>query len=423
MHAAPALRSLGLLSTLLFIAGPGCNFGLASFKVGGGDTGRPSGGDGGGGDGGDGGGDSAAEGDADADGDSDSDADGDSDSDADSDADADADVITLDTVTPNYDSTLGGAELIITGGPFDSSAKVYFGGVEGSVVEALAGRITAEVPPNTEGIASVRVKTNTGDGTLPDAFTYWQDGTGKAGALGEFVWMQSVGSYWSSFEEGYAFFLFVEPQDVSWWEVWYTNSLDSCEAEGFSPTALGSTYYYDPGVSSARVSPSSGSNINLTWDGSALYDAGTLSSSFSSGAYTLKAMTGGDFPAEDVPNFFQSAAASTLSSPSMAGSSPPLVSKNHTFTWNSASITADWITIVMQLLNSGATAADQTVTCIARNDGSFNIDGTKWTTWPTNRQVNIYFGPTREASGVLPWNNSEARIAGTWFMVGAGFSK
>ena len=46
-----------------------------------------------------------------------------------------------------------------------------------------------------------------------------------------------------------------------------------------------------------------------------------------------------------------------------------------------------------------------------------------WTTWPSGRIVDVFVGQVVEASGVLPWNGAESRMAGINWRYGAGISQ
>jgi hypothetical protein len=271
------------------------------------------------------------------------------------------------------------------------------------------------------GAVAVEVETATGYGASTGSFTYWADGAGKAGVLGTLIWSDTVGGYWADAQEGFAYAYFIDPQDVHWWQ-FMVDTMDTCENDGFTPAAS-ATILDTTGLNSLRMSAGS-RNIDLTYNASTLAfenNALTASTYGAGSTYNLLAPTS-VFPAEDVSSFVTAAAASTISTPNIGGSTPPTLTKAQTFTWNSASITADWILIEMYLLNSGATAIADGVVCVARNDGSFAVNGAKWASWTTGRQVNVFFGPTIEATGTLPWNGADSRMTGTYYIVGAGFA-
>ena len=83
---------------------------------------------------------------------------------------------------------------------------------------------------------------------------------------------------------------------------------------------------------------------------------------------------------------------------------------------------ADRVIIEMVLLNADATDVDQQVTCVVWDDGNFTVPSSMWTSWPTDRQVNVLVSKLKESTGTLSFNNSESRMIGLYTIIGAGFS-
>ena len=79
--------------------------------------------------------------------------------------------------------------------------------------------------------------------------------------------------------------------------------------------------------------------------------------------------------------------------------------------------------IYMVVMNSAGTGYESIVQCIAEDDGEFTVNGNLLSSWPTNRQVNLYVAAVKEQGGNLPHNNAESRIVGSYFLIGAGFSQ
>src|SRR5690349_116588 len=66
----------------------------------------------------------------------------------------------VNDVSPDYGTTAGGETVMITGGPFDSSARVYFDGTEATVENATSTKLTVttpEVPVSSAGTVDVKV--------------------------------------------------------------------------------------------------------------------------------------------------------------------------------------------------------------------------------------------------------------------------
>jgi hypothetical protein len=84
-------------------------------------------------------------------------------------------VASVDEITPDSGSTLGGDEITITGECFTGATGVTFGGVAGVDFEVVSDtEITVTTPPGAAGSVPVVITnpTDCGDVTVPDGFTY-----------------------------------------------------------------------------------------------------------------------------------------------------------------------------------------------------------------------------------------------------------
>lgn len=337
------------------------------------------------------------------------------------------DPLTISTTTPNYGTTLGGQRVTITGGPFDATARVWFGPNEATVRSVDGSTIEVDSPSTANtGLVDVRVETTTHEGELESAFTYWDDNTGNSTALGVYFFEEQVGSYWSgaTTASGSAAVYFTEPSTAQWSDL-VASGIDVC-ADADTYTYSGTIYVLDPGASSLTVTPTSGSSVSLTWDSSLSgYTNNSLTTSTyrASTAYTLQPMAGGAFPEVSVSNFLRTPARPSVSVPYITGSSPPNISRYQTFSWSS--VGADWVLIEMSVWNTAGTGYQQTVSCVARDDGSFTFDGSKFSSWPSSfeyRQVDVRVGYAYESTGTFPWDNSSINMTGLYQVYGAGFA-
>jgi IPT/TIG domain len=380
---------------------PACTFGLVPFAPSGSDSGLP--------------------GESDADTDSDSDADADTDTDTDTDTDPGG--ITIDRVSPGYGSTAGGTQVTIEGGPFDSSALVRFGGTAADVVTVGNNELVVETPSaSAEGYVDVTVATDDGSGSLTSGFQYLTDGTGLAGAMGTVEWVHYNGSYWDggTTDYGSAYIIFTEPTDAHWWDIYAP--LDSCEDESYEFS--GDIYAIDQSVSSITLTPSTGSAITATWDANyyGYLDDTLANNQFSqNGSYDLGTVTGDYYPPFSVSGFVKTPTSFSVSTPAISGTTPPNITRSQTINWTAGS--ADRVLIMMGLVNSAGTDYDQFIYCVATDDGAFAVPSSTWTSWPSDRQVNIWVGKAMESGALLDFNNSESRVLGIYWNFGAGFSR
>ena len=327
----------------------------------------------------------------------------------------------IDAIFPNYGSTAGGTAVEITGGPFDGSTTVSFAGEEATIL-SNAGTLLRVQTPSISSEGDVEVQVTDGSGTRTAGFTYYQDGTGLAGAFGYLSYATLTGSYWSeTYETGAAMAIFLVPQDIHWWEL-YAPSMDSCAASS-SHSYSGDIYLQDMGESTLYMERSgTGSPFPLNLDSSNnTFISGELNSSvlFSNAAYDLVDFTG-KHPGFSVPQFGRTSQAPMVTSPPISGTSPPYLYQNTSFNW--APSGASWISIRMSIPNSTNDAYVADVYCIAQDDGSFTVDTSSLSPyWSSGGFIYVQFTRAYENNTILPHNNSQARMVGEYTLLGGGF--
>ena len=413
-------------SAALLLVSTGCAMGLDAFTS---DSGVPDVTDGftdGLTDGADGGTDGADGGTDGADGGTDG-ADGGTDGADGADGTSGLDPLTLATVTPDYGSTLGNERITITGGPFDTSARVWFGANEATVRNVTSSSLEVDTPSTANsGIVDLRVETTTHEGEQPNAFTYWADASGSATVLGLFSYIEPVGSYWGSTPtpSGSGAVYFTDPTTVQWSDLW-SPGIDTC-VDVATYSYSGSITVNDPGASSLTLSPTSGSSVSMAWDTTLngySNDALTSSTYRASTSYTLQPLSGGAFPEVVVSNFLRTPGRPSLSTPYITGSSIADISRFQSFSWSS--VGADWVLIEMSVWNTAGTGYQQTVRCVVRDDGFYTFDGSRFSSWPASyesRQVDVIFGYATESTGTIPWDNSSVNMTSLYMIYGAGFA-
>ncbi|MDP2314420.1 MAG: IPT/TIG domain-containing protein [Pseudomonadota bacterium] len=356
--------------------------------------------------------------DTDADSDTDTDSDTDSDTDTDTDADTDSELLNVRDVTPAYGTTVGGTQVVITGGPFDSSATIRFGTAVATRVSVSANEIVVQTPAQTaEGMVDVSVTTSDGTGALTSGFTYYEDGTDTYGLIGSMEWVHYVGSYWSGTDEGSASFYLTPPTDIDYWEL-YSRTLDSCGSEYVGPDL----YYYEPALSSASLTLPSGGTLAFPWDTTTTTFAAravTSAQYVQGGSYDLDPMQPDGFPLFDVPNVLTLPSSFTVSAPAMSGGTPPNLTRSAlNLTWSGSG--GDAMVAILALRNAAQDDWDETITCAMRDDGSFTVPSATWNRWTSARYVDILIGRVKMASGTIPYNNADSGFAGIYWNYGLG---
>lgn len=354
-----------------------------------------------------------------------SDADTDVDADTDTDVDQDLDIT---SITPAYATTRGGVEVTIVGGPFDDSAKVVIGDTQAPILSSQESVITAVVNSMSAGTYDVSVQTDSGSGTLGNGFTVFEDGTGKVGVIGEFFWIDYKGQYWNPAppdDEGSVWFGFIEPvAGFEFWEV-YNNTENGCSSDytysGSDLTVL------DVGTSSATLQAGSKS-LDLTWVGGTTnsYETTlTSASQFAAGtSYTLKPMspTNG-WPQFGADDFVYMPQGLNLTTPLIDDQYLPYFDRNQQFRWSGGG-DADRIVLILQLLTSDQSSAQEVVTCVVPNTGSYTMSSGVWRTWTTDRIIVVMAGAMSDSGGgVIDVTGAELAFAGSNFVYGGGYTR
>ncbi|MFZ5481820.1 MAG: IPT/TIG domain-containing protein [Myxococcota bacterium] len=389
----------------------GCDFGLTYTADLGDDGGGPN-----------------PDGDADTDADSDVDADSDADGDADGDADADTDTepgsLAISEVSPAYGTTAGNDVVTITGGPFDGSARdisVRFGGNSATVTSVASDTLVVTTPAaSAEGSVDVAISTPTATGSIPSGFTYFADGTGLAGVVGELNWYDVVGGYWQSGTQdwGDGWMTIVDPVDFEFWHL-YSDSLDSCQR---NYSYAEEVWIWDLGVPGADLKSANGNTITLVWDAtSGLFSDDDIANTLytQNSAYDLDEIEGDGVPAFDIPDVVYGAGSFSVNQPQVAGSTAPRVQRtNLQFSWSGATA-SDAVLIILQLMDSTGNAVAETVTCAVRDDGSFTVPSSSFQSWANNRVMYVFVGRGEKPTGTMPLNGARSEMAGIYWVVGA----
>lgn len=333
-------------------------------------------------------------------------------------------VISIESVDPEYGTTAGGEEITITGGPFDSSTGVWFGANAATVVSVTSSRIVVDAPAgNAEAEVDVRVRTDDGEGTLVSGYAYYEDGTGMTGVVGEIWWLDQVGTYWGSAttDSGGAWVQFVHPIAEGYGELLFNSGTDGCTSgyTGTTPRA------YDPSLADIDVSTPTGAYINLTWDATGqAFSLDDMSNTkyTPGGSYDLGTIRPTGLPAFAVPDLAEVPSGFSVSVPSIGGSSVPRVSRSSfNLTWSGSG--GDYMVAYLAMWNAGGTDWGEVATCVLRDDGSFTVPSATFSSWPTDRQLDIILGRVKIAGGTVPFNNADSQVAGVYMVYGATFTQ
>ena len=354
---------------------------------------------------------------------------GDADTDADTDSDTDADVnIDIASVTPDYATTRGGVEITIVGGPFGTGATVLIGDTQATVSNAQETVIQAIVPSMSEtGVLDLEVRTDDGLGRLDDGFTVIEDGTGLTGAIGEFYWIDYKGEYWNPAppdDAGGAWFGFIEP--ASGFDAWmiYGGGTNGCYSDytysGPSLTPI------DLSVSQLSLT-AGGKTVDFSWNNSSAdYETElTNSNQFATNAdYTLSPLVPQNgWPDFGTPDFLYMPAGLTLTQPLIDDQYLPFYSGSQQFRWTGGN-GGDYVIILLQLLTTDQSAAEEVLTCIVPNTGSYTVSQSSWNNYIRERIMVVMVGSMASSGGgTLDPNNADVSVAGSNFVYGGAYTQ
>jgi hypothetical protein len=342
--------------------------------------------------------------------------------------DTNLDPLAITDVSPPYGSNAGGYTVVISGGPFDDSARVTFAGprdtVEGTVEDAQEDALTVTVPASSDtSDVDVIVVTDTREGELTDGFIYWPDATDQYGLTGALEWFDMVGNYWGGAEAdfGDAWLVFLTPTPKRYAELWAASAQDQCESDyvgtsGVSAEAIGAAdLTLRPPTSGTIVLDQDATTTYLYWNDT--FAAGRY---VQGGAYALDPIDSPDYPAIEITNILEAPNSFSVTAPNISGSSAPTISRTQSITWSGSG--GDFMVMQFRLWNSAGTDFQEIVTCWARDDGNFSLQNV-WTSWTSGRQVDVLVGRAIEGTGTLPHTNAKSGMVGIYWVYGAGFAQ
>jgi hypothetical protein len=231
-----------------------------------------------------------------------------------------------------------------------------------------------------------------------------------------------LGSYWDPSpppDSGLAWWALIQPTDEHFYHWAFSPTDDSCSSNYFYSNTLSN---YNLGVSTTsfdvngRTLTLNDTNNNQIW-GKTL----TPSEYVQGANYHLNEISGTGFPSFGIENITQAPSSFVVTNPYLDGSTPPTVGRSFAVTWSGA--TADRMVLILERLDANQNSLE-TLTCVARNDGSFSIPASAWSGWQAGGIVLILVGALNEGGGgTIPFNNAESRVSSTYFLAGGAWTQ
>lgn len=257
----------------------------------------------------------------------------------------------------------------------------------------------------------------TDEGT--DTSFEFTDGTGLTGAVGALEWYQLLGGYWedgaASF--GRAWWGLVEPTEVRYWDI-FGDTPDACvNGLAFPPVTL-----IDLGAEESLLR---GEDVELPMmlaaDG--FFEAEVGEGEFRpEAAYDVVVEDALRVPGFTVGNALRTPPEPVLLSPRLDRDRPPQLSMDElNLEWDP--VGADAVLVLVERVDANG-EVQETVGCRPVDDGAFTVPAEIWSEdWTSGQWVHVYLGMASEGVGVVPMNNSDSRIVGVWWALGAGLAE
>jgi hypothetical protein len=322
----------------------------------------------------------------------------------------------LTGLEPDFGTNGGTREVVLTG-RFGPGAEVTFGGVAAVVVDRSRDALTVLAPTTgATGWVDVQVRSQGQQASLPGAFQYFADATGRTGLAGTLYYLEIVGDYWAypPSDESGGFFAYTEPIDWSMDRL-YGAPLGSCVYDTWGPTlpvlpSGAAEGFMDSRFGALRFEPDAVGTFFT--DPSGVVVPGT--------SYDLLALDGdADWPAFDLPDAVTVPPRFAVTEPAIDNGYLPYADRATRIEWTGSG--GDYVLI--EIWRELRTGGSDHLWCSAPDTGSYTVDPAAWPFWAPNTSLRLKVGRALEAGGVVPTNNGDNRLAGIYWVYGAAYSR
>ncbi len=330
--------------------------------------------------------------------------------------------IELLAVEPAFGPRGGGSPVSLLGTGFDETASVLFDQAGAELVASSEERLEVITPAAAQaGWADVVVQQGQTQSQALQSFRYLDldDATGQAGAMGALQHFEYVGSYWEPGTLDYGMLQLWFPSEASdqRYGDFFADQAESCRSSaGFE---LDSSGGIDLEAPLARLVGSGGTELAPSWNAKQRRLDLTLGpTDFEVGAsYALSFSGLWDLPDFEIEQILRTPAPLVLESPLLGGSEPPELERDElSFAWQE--IEAEQVLVYMVRVSSDGRQGLETLTCLAENDGAFEVPSSAWSGWQRDQVLYVYVGALRESDAQVPLNNGDSRVAGIYWNVG-----
>jgi len=320
----------------------------------------------------------------------------------------------VDGVYPPYGTHIGGAEVVIEGGPFDVFTEVWLGDVSAEVLSSTEDELVVRVPAMEVGVVDVVVERDGAEARVADGFRVWEDASGLVGLAGTVAIVDVVGDYWAASvtDRAYAAFALVEPVRYESWEE-FTPVFNTC-AKDHTPPSLD---LLDAGAASLV---SASAEIDLeSIDGWMESEGGVEAGQ----GYDLVAGEASDaWEAFTIDDMVRIPDGLRVTGPDLDSAAPLRVPRQFDMFWDAQS-PGDYVAIVMEKTvynaNTQTYVLEETLSCAVADAGEFTVPGSLWADWDRDETIFVRIGRIRESTVALPYNNADVAVTGAYWISGA----
>lgn len=332
-------------------------------------------------------------------------------------------VIRVTAVDPWYGSDAGGSQVTILGTGFTDGVEVTFNHVPATIVSVDTTAIEVIVPENLgEEWVDVQVIKGARGDLLTHGFQYWADASGLTGGFLTLERVRQVGGYWVSPANpvAWATLSFFTPLDIGFRDM-FADSVNGCSNNYTGPAG-----YMQYTVNAPSITLRSGAS---TWEltpspsdpdffASAYRPATQVAATDAWGFDPLQAT---DFPEFGTPQTVEGVATFNVTSPALDRANMPMVNRSFDVEWSGDG--GDYVIIMLtHYAYQGASAvAQQRVTCVADDTGSFTVPRDAWTRWKgaADDYLEVQVGRVTESSWAMPHDHSGLNGVGVAWVLGA----
>lgn len=335
--------------------------------------------------------------------------------------------IALYAIDPSVGTDAGGQQVRLTG-VFRAGVEVRIGGELASIDEIGDGRIVATTPSSTVlGAVGVEVRApDAAPAALAGGFTYFRDAAGQAGIIGMIGRYDVQGDYWVGDNDDFGFGAVAVVDGPSDWsyDQGFSDVIGGCRYQEGGDSWPADPALLDLGVSSLGFRTTS-TDFSLA-DGDVVggWYTGDLDATdlVAGSSYTLESTPAtASWPSFDLRDAAAIPIGFTLATPFLDTAELPTIARGTVLRWTGSGGHVVLIQIRREYQVAGIDVEDR-VTCAVPDTGSFVIPAQTWPDWFSNDLLYIQVGRALVGGQSLVHNQAENRVAGVYWVFGAGLS-